>query len=192
MQVMRQKGAGPNGLLASQLLLMPPVWWNAFAKLWGVILATSQIPESWRYSRIALVAKHTGGFRPIGLTDVCWRCGARLIIRGIRSWATSWMTPGDCGGLPSRSTADAHRIVAAAIRSGSKAFIQEDLQKYYDTIHFPWLRLYWKDWECLCRWSLSSGASIRASFGSSPFEGSVHHSGSWPREDWYKAVRFLP
>ena len=137
MQVMRQKGAGPNGLLASQLLLMPPVWWNAFAKLWGVILATSQIPESWRYSRIALVAKHTGGFRPIGLTDVCWRCGARLIIRGIRSWATSWMTPGDCGGLPSRSTADAHRIVAAAIRSGSKAFIQEDLQKYYDTIHFP-------------------------------------------------------
>ncbi|CAE7801443.1 unnamed protein product [Symbiodinium sp. CCMP2592] len=26
---------------------------------------------------------------------------------------------------------------SSAIRSGSKAFIQEDLQKYYDTIHFP-------------------------------------------------------
>ena len=46
------------------------------------------------------------------------------------------MLPGDIGGLPGRAATDAHRLVDFALRQGSQAFVQEDLTKFYDSVHF--------------------------------------------------------
>ena len=136
MSKMRHKAAGPDGFSAAALLLLPQVWWCGFSALWRRILATGVVPLAWRFNRVALIPKPAGGFRPIGLTAVCWRAGCRLLVRALGPWISSWLLPGDVGGLPGRSAMDAHRLVDFALQRGSRAFVQEDLAKFYDSVHF--------------------------------------------------------
>ena len=62
--------------------------------------------------------------------------GARCLVKALQPWVAAWMDPGDIGGLPQRSTLDAHRLISAALKAGSQAFIQEDLSSFYDTVDF--------------------------------------------------------
>ena len=139
MHLMRDKAPGPDGLQASSLALLPDCFWDAFSVLWTHIVATGQVPTAWRYNRVCLIRKARGKYRPVGLTAICWRAGARLLVKALNRWVEDWMLPGDVGGLPGRSTLDAHRIIASALRGGAKAFVQEDLSCFYDTIDFSLL-----------------------------------------------------
>ena len=44
------------------------------------------VPARWAEMRIAMLEKHSGGWRPVGLTLVMWRIGAKAIARAMRPW----------------------------------------------------------------------------------------------------------
>ena len=77
------------------------------------------------------------GFGPFALTAVAWRCGARAICAGLREWIDLWAGAVGFGGLPFRSVSDVHKRVHLALRSGTACGIQEDLRKFFDSVHVP-------------------------------------------------------
>ena len=141
MRKMVDKAPGPDGFAASQLLALPRCWWAAFARLWQHILDCGEVPAIWRRSSVSLLAKPVSGFRPIGLTALAWRCGARLLSFGLKPWVSAWAADQGFGGIHERSCSDVHRRVHYALRQGTSSFIQEDISKFFDSVHLPLARL---------------------------------------------------
>ena len=81
------------------------------------VLSSGEVPRVWRDIRACLLRKANGGYIPVGLTAVCWRAGAGLLVKGLSAWV-----PG-CPWLPGRSPLHAHHSVGAALRSDPKAFV---------------------------------------------------------------------
>ncbi|CAE7362760.1 gcs-1 [Symbiodinium sp. CCMP2592] len=133
---MAGKSGGADGLQAAQLLHLPPLWWASFSQLWMNVLSTGSIPLVWKRISVVLLPKLTGGYRPIALACVAWRCGARCLMAGLRDWCDRWAGASSFGGLPTRSTADVHKRVHCALLRGTKVAVQEDLRRFFDSVHF--------------------------------------------------------
>ena len=79
MQHMVGRRAGSDSLVAQDLLRLPASWWSCFAVMWERVIADCVVPRAWKQVPVSLIRKSTGGFRPIALTAVAWRSGARAI-----------------------------------------------------------------------------------------------------------------
>eukprot|EP00439_Symbiodinium_sp_Y106_P017651 s5566_g2.t1 len=137
MQRMVGRRAGSDSLVAQDLLCLPASWWSCFGIMWERVIADCVVPRAWKQVPVSLVPKSNGGFRPIALTAVAWRCGARAICAGLREWIDLWAGAVGFGGLPFRSVSDVHKRVHLALRSGTACGIQEDLRKFFDSVHVP-------------------------------------------------------
>ena len=128
------KIAGPDSWEASQLLLLPQIWWDCLAKLWGCVLQGHPIPSRWLEARIALLPKPDGSHRPLSITSMLWRIGAKAINRRLQAWAASWTGLICLGGIASRGVLDAHAKMQAAIKVlGCRGvFVSQDLSKCFD------------------------------------------------------------
>ena len=81
MSSMMDRSGGPDDWKASHLLRMPLQWWHLFTSLWNHCIEHGALPQSWRDARVVLLFKKKGGTRPITLTQLAWRAGAKCLTK---------------------------------------------------------------------------------------------------------------
>ena len=131
-----RKAAGPDRW-SGELLHLPPHWWTALGQLWSWVLQCGTVPLLWRRATIVLVPKKHTEYRPIALTSILWRAGARILCQRLQPWILSWCSPYAVGGAPGKGTFDAHAILLASWHQGARAYVQQDLSAYFDSIQLP-------------------------------------------------------
>mmetsp|Transcript_73486 Transcript_73486/g.212659 ORF Transcript_73486/g.212659 Transcript_73486/m.212659 type:complete len:1325 (-) Transcript_73486:89-4063(-) len=127
----RTRASGPDNWRASQLLALPSNFWSALALLWNTVLDTGEVPEAWTVTRIALLPKETGGYRPLGIASLLWRAGMSVVVRALRPWSA-------CFAEGPIAEHNQWRMGEAAdrARGGRDLFLlSEDLAKAFDTVH---------------------------------------------------------
>ncbi|CAE7258440.1 Ptchd3 [Symbiodinium sp. CCMP2592] len=105
---MIKRSGGADDWQACDLLRLPMGFWEATAKLWNHALEHGQLPSSWTNALVVLIPKPDGRTRPIGLMSLLWRAGARVLVRQLRAWSSSWATAQAMGGMAGVGVSDAH------------------------------------------------------------------------------------
>ena len=99
------------------------------------------MPRIWRYAKVTLIRKRGGPkTRPLTLTQIIWRIGAKFIARALRQWAPEWASASDHGGLPGRSITDVLLQLQAAMRHGVHTAVLTDVAGYFDSMNIPAMR----------------------------------------------------
>ena len=130
------KAAGPDCWKAAWLCKMPLSWWALAAELWRHIWAHAAVPKLWKDAKVTLIRKKGGPTtRPITLTQIMWRIGAKVVARALREWAPEWASESDHGGLPGRSISDVLFQVQAALRRGTNTAVLMDVAGYFDAMN---------------------------------------------------------
>ena len=57
----------------------------------------------------------------------------------MQAWIASWCSPQAAGGAPGKGTTDAHGVILQSWHHGARAYIQQDLSAYFDSIRLPQL-----------------------------------------------------
>ena len=122
---------------ASMFLALPPDWWLGFQRLWAQIVATGQVPSIWQRSLIVLLSKRNNSTRPVALLPMAWRAGSRVLAKRLQSWVLQWNDHRACGAAPGKSVADVHARILQAWNLGTRAFIQQDLSAFFDSLSVP-------------------------------------------------------
>ena len=133
---MGARAPGPDDWEAEDLAKLPECWWNAAGQLWQLVLASGCIPQTWCQVKVVLIPKAGGGARPLSLTSVLWRLGARRIVLSLRSWIAAWADHTILKGLPERGVLDAHARLTHAIDC-SQILVSQDLAKFFDSVQIP-------------------------------------------------------
>jgi hypothetical protein len=133
---MTHKAAGPDAWTTASWVLLPDLWWKQLAKLWTVVIKTAAIPTRWVEARVAFLRKPGGDTRPLSLTSVAWRLGAKVLVGKLRGWLSSWADHRLLGGLPGRAAVDVHLRLTAAMQDIDEEFtvMSQDISKFFDTI----------------------------------------------------------
>ena len=76
MRATTRKAPGPDDWKAAHLLMMGRLWWTCATELWNYALTTGKITLRWTESGVVLIAKASGGHRPLAVASVMWRAGA--------------------------------------------------------------------------------------------------------------------
>lgn len=135
-----RKAPGPDAWRSEDLARLPLRWWSAVAELWQTVWADGVPPHAWARARVVMLAKPSGGYRPLAMTSVIWRAGATVVVRALRGWILTWASASLVGGLPLRGVADAllrvlHKRHTALSAGTGWALISQDLSKCFDSIH---------------------------------------------------------
>ena len=135
--LMKDKAAGPDGWVAKPLLELPQIWWDAVAELWTSVMKNGDIPARWVEARVALIPKPDGGTRPLGITSLMWRIGAKVYVSKLRPWVMSWANHQTLGGLAGRGVMDAHHRICHATKSyhDNAVYVSQDLSKFFDKVN---------------------------------------------------------
>ena len=136
---MRGKMEGPDFWQADHFLQMPQLWWQQFAKLWTAVLSTSVVPQAWRRSWVLLLDKKINETRPISISPVAWRIGAKALNRKLLPWLNSFLDHRALGSAPARSASDVHARLFLAMRQNCNTFVQQDLS----SSSTPWTMVPW-------------------------------------------------
>lgn len=134
----KHKAPGGDGWTAAALLQLPPQWWQHFTQLWNTCIQQGTVPKAWTRTVVILLAKPTGGTRPISLTGICWRMGATALVRQLHTWTNTWLPSNMVGGIAGRHAAYLHARLHHAIaqnRHGHLTVLSQDLTKAFDSIH---------------------------------------------------------
>ena len=116
-------------------------WWAMAAEMWSHIWATASVPKLWKYAKVTLIRKKGGPTtRPITLTQIMWRIGAKFVARALRQWAPEWASESDHGGLPGRSISDVLFQVQAALSRGMNTAALMDVAGYFDAMNATMLK----------------------------------------------------
>ena len=135
------KAAGPDCWKACSLCKMPLSWWAMAAQLWSHVWAHAAVPKLWKDAKVTLIRKKGGPTtRPITLTQIMWRIGAKIVAQALREWAPEWASESDHGGLPGRSISDVLFQVQAALRRGSNTAVLMDVAGYFDAMNAHTMR----------------------------------------------------
>ena len=137
MSSMKDRSSGPDDWKASHLLRMPLQWWHLFTSLWNHCIEHGALPQSWHDAKVVLLFKKKGGTRPITLTQLAWRAGAKCLTKRLRSWCLTWMTPSDAGGLPGTSVEGALMQLSCALANRAGVVVQQDIRGFFDAIRVP-------------------------------------------------------
>ncbi|CAE7255812.1 unnamed protein product, partial [Symbiodinium microadriaticum] len=106
------KAAGQDCWKAGCLCKMPLSWWAMAAELWSHIWAHAAVPKLWKDAKVTLIRKKGGPTtRPITLTQIMWRIGAKIVARALREW------------------------VQAALRRGTNTAVLMDVAGYFDAMN---------------------------------------------------------
>ena len=125
---------GPDFWQADHFLQMPQLWWQQFAKLWTAVLSTSVVPQAWRKSWVLLLDKKINETRPISISSVAWRIGAKALNRKLLPWLNSFLDHRALGSAPARSASDVHARLFLAMRQNCNTFVQQDLSSFFDSL----------------------------------------------------------
>lgn len=87
----RHKAAGLDQWTPEALLVLPPVFWEECAVLWGVVLHTGRVPLEWTRVRCSGIPKQDGGVRPLSIEPVLWRAGVSVLIKQLQCWVLGWV-----------------------------------------------------------------------------------------------------
>ncbi|CAE7261538.1 unnamed protein product [Symbiodinium sp. KB8] len=130
------KAPGPDSWQAGSLYKMPLAWWAMAAELWSHVWSKADVPTAWKYAKVTLIRKKGGPTtRPITLTQIMWRIGAKFVARALRQWAPEWASESDHGGLPGRSFSDVLFQVQAALNRGMHTAALMDVAGYFDAMN---------------------------------------------------------
>ncbi|CAE7723192.1 OTUD4, partial [Symbiodinium necroappetens] len=103
---------------------------------WAEACLTSGSSEA-----VTLIRKKGGPTtRPITLTQIMWRIGAKFVARALRQWAPKWASESDHGGLPGRSISDVLFQVQAALNRGMTTAALMDVAGYFDAMNAKMLK----------------------------------------------------
>ena len=133
---MRGKMEGPDFWRAEHLLQMPADWWRQFARLWTAVLSTSVVPQAWRKSWVLLLDKKVNEMRPISISPVAWRIGAKALNRKLLPWLDSFLDHRALGSAPHRSASDVHARLYLAMQQNCSTFIQQDLSSFFGSLNY--------------------------------------------------------
>ena len=78
-------------------------------------METAHVPSGWSRLRVVAIPKPKGGTRPIAVSSVMWRIGARIMAKACYSTTPCWMDAELLGGLPTRGIAIAHSLLHHSI-----------------------------------------------------------------------------
>ncbi|CAE6949991.1 unnamed protein product [Symbiodinium sp. CCMP2592] len=131
---MKGKMEGPDFWSADFLLQMPLLWWQHFAKLWTAVVSTSVVPQAWRKSWVLLLDKKINETRPISISPVAWRIGAKALNRKLLPWLNSFLDHRALGSAPHRSASDVHARLYLAMQQNCSTFVQQDLSSFFDSL----------------------------------------------------------
>ena len=134
---MINKATGADQWSAKSMLRLPEQWWDGLCRLWNKIIVLGYIPRLWRRAVIILLPKKVDETRPIALSSVLWRIGARCVARKLRQWSELWLDHCTLGSAAGRAVTDAHCRVHMAWNDGCRAFIQQDLTAFFDSLSVP-------------------------------------------------------
>ena len=101
------------------------------------MVTTGRVPSIWRRSLIVLLSKRNNTTRPVALLPMAWRAGSRVIARRLQRWVLQWNDHRACGAAPGKSVADVHARILQAWNLGTRAFIQQDLSAFFDSLSVP-------------------------------------------------------
>ena len=130
---MRKKAVGPDRW-GPEILHLPLEWWTGLGQVWTLVLNSGKVPKLWKRAIIVLVPKKHAEYRPLALTSFLWRAGARILCKRMQPWISSWCSPQAAGGAPGRGTLDAHGVILQSWHRGARAYVQQDLSAYFDSI----------------------------------------------------------
>ena len=139
-KAMSQKAAGPDGWSTASWCLLPDGFFAALAHLWGAVVSSGVTPDLWRLGRVVLLAKPSGGHRPLTILPCAWRVGCRLLVQQLAGWIDSWATHRTLGGVCRRGVRDSFLRIVDSLDQPS-LYVQEDLTKFFDSIRIPDLTL---------------------------------------------------
>ncbi|CAE7331212.1 OTUD4 [Symbiodinium sp. KB8] len=121
---------------AGSLYKMPLAWWAMAAELWSHVWSNADVPKAWKYAKVTLIRKKGGpSTRPITLTQIMWRIGAKCVAGALRQWAPEWASESDHGGLPGRSISDVLFQVQASLHRGASTAALMDVAGYFDAMN---------------------------------------------------------
>ncbi|CAE7206863.1 unnamed protein product [Symbiodinium sp. CCMP2592] len=133
-KTMVTKAAGPDDWPAKAWLCLPRPFWDALSQLWQAVLRTHCIPQRWREGRVALIAKPSGGHRPLTVLALAWRLGSKILVRCLDRWVDDWAGHRVLGGVHRRGLSDAFMRLRASL-SEPRCYVQQDLSRFFDSIH---------------------------------------------------------
>jgi hypothetical protein len=90
-----------DGWRPAQLALLPIQWHRLLAVVaTSIFLHGGAIPTPWKYSRVKLIPKSSGGDRPITVAAAAWRLCVSCLVAHLRPWILTWLDKAVVGGAP--------------------------------------------------------------------------------------------
>ena len=135
-RAMSGKAAGTDGWSGSDLSKLPLEAYQPLAQLWTAVWAGASVPQQWWHVRMCFIP------RQIGIAQLAWRIGLKVIIGQITEWLLEWVPPELCGGIPQRDMRgfmeELFDAVDEALRTGRPetqlAGCKIDFTKFFDTL----------------------------------------------------------
>ena len=107
----RKRAAGLDGWRPAHFACLGFSFFQALGALWDVCLRDQVLPVAWKQIRVTLIAKASGGSRPLSIATAGWRLCMAVTMRALRGWVRSWVPPELCGGVPDASIHTVHSAI---------------------------------------------------------------------------------
>ena len=144
-----KKAPGLDCWLAKSWDCLPLDFFDKLANLWNSCLQGATLPQQWKHVRIALIPKNDGGMRPLAIAVMAWRLGMAAVMRELRQWTLSWLSPELCGGVAEKSIHDVHAHLFSDLqtcrgRAAHFAGCKADVRKCFDSVQVSTAIRIWK------------------------------------------------
>ena len=95
----RKRAAGLDGWRPAHFACLGFSFFQALGALWDVCLRDQVLPVAWKQIRVTLIAKASGGSRPLSIATAGWRLCMAVTMRALR------------GGVPDASIPTVHSAI---------------------------------------------------------------------------------
>ena len=145
----RKRAAGLDGWRPAHFACLGFSFFQALGALWDVCLRDQVLPVAWKQIRVTLIAKASGGSRPLSIATAGWRLCMAVTMRALRGWVRSWVPPELCGGVPDASIHTVHSAIFQdlfAAHRDKKLMVgcKADIKRCFDSTSPEFATLVWR------------------------------------------------
>ena len=135
----RKRAAGLDGWRPAHFAGLGFSFFQALATLWDCCLMDQVLPQAWRQVQVTLIAKASGGRRPLSIATAAWRLCMAVSMRALRGWVRKWVPAELCGGVPDASIHTVHSVLFQDLFAARRdrvlfAGCKADIRKCFDSV----------------------------------------------------------